>query len=126
MRAMQTLLYGVAAGDPVTFLSVLGLAFRARGLTLFERRAHDWLACPVLTASAARSADIGVPTSPDQRSHCLTAIDMLRGLVIVIMPVDHVRDFFLAGAQQDPMTDPNVTVRTMTIGTINGVFGARG
>jgi uncharacterized membrane protein len=35
---------------------------------------------------------------------------MLRGLVIVIMALDHVRDFFLAGAQQDPMTDPNVTV----------------
>jgi uncharacterized membrane protein len=35
---------------------------------------------------------------------------MLRGLVIVIMAIDHVRDFFLAGAQQDPMTDPNVTL----------------
>jgi uncharacterized membrane protein len=64
---------------------------------------------PALTASVARS-DVGVATSLDQRSYRLTAIDMLRGLVIVIMAIDHVRDFFLAGALQDPMTDPNVTV----------------
>jgi uncharacterized membrane protein len=39
---------------------------------------------------------------------------MLRGLVIVIMALDHVRDFFLAGAQQDPMTDPDVTLAVFT------------
>ncbi len=49
-------------------------------------------------------------TAPDQRAYRLTSLDMLRGLVIVIMALDHVRDFFLAGALQDPMTDPNVTV----------------
>jgi len=43
-----------------------------------------------------------------QRSYRLTSIDLLRGLVIVIMAIDHTRDFFLAGAQQDPTTDPNV------------------
>ena len=63
-----------------------------------------------MTASVATSTDLGAATSPDQRSYRLTAIDMLRGLVIVIMAIDHVRDFFLAGAQQDPMSDPNVTV----------------
>ena len=33
---------------------------------------------------------------------------MLRGLVIIIMAMDHVRDFFMQGAQQDPMSDPDV------------------
>lgn len=46
---------------------------------------------------------------PDQRSYRLSSIDMLRGLIIVIMALDHVRDFVLAGAMQDPMQDPNVT-----------------
>ena len=46
---------------------------------------------------------------PDHRAYRLEAIDMLRGLVIVIMAIDHVRDFFLFGTEQDPMADPNIT-----------------
>ena len=34
---------------------------------------------------------------------------MLRGLVIVIMALDHVRDFVMAGSLQDPLSDPNVS-----------------
>ncbi len=45
----------------------------------------------------------------DQRAYRLTSIDMLRGLVIIIMALDHVRDYFMAGAVQDPMGDPNVS-----------------
>jgi uncharacterized membrane protein len=63
----------------------------------------------VMTAPAAGSTVIAA-LSADQRAYRLTAIDMLRGLVIVIMAIDHVRDFFLAGAQQDPMADPDVAV----------------
>ena len=45
----------------------------------------------------------------DVRAYRLSSIDMLRGLAIVIMAIDHVRDFFLAGATQDPMADPNIS-----------------
>jgi uncharacterized membrane protein len=47
--------------------------------------------------------------SRDARSYRLTSIDFLRGLVIVIMAIDHVRDFFLANAMQDPMNQADVS-----------------
>jgi len=34
---------------------------------------------------------------------------MVRGLVIVIMALDHVRDFTMLGTDRDPMTDPNIS-----------------
>src|SRR6478609_6401706 len=43
----------------------------------------------------------------DQRAYRLTSIDMLRGLVIVIMALDHTRDFFSQSMTIDPMSDPN-------------------
>ncbi len=46
--------------------------------------------------------------SRDARSYRLTSFDMLRGLVIIIMALDHSRDFFLQGMVQDPMTQPDV------------------
>jgi uncharacterized membrane protein len=54
---------------------------------------------------AARSV---VAAAGDVRAYRLSGIDMLRGLAIVVMALDHVRDFFLAGAVQDPMADPNI------------------
>ena len=52
----------------------------------------------------------------DKRAYRLGEIDMIRGLVIVLMAIDHVRDNFLFGAVQDPTSDPNVTA---------GVFATR-
>ena len=48
--------------------------------------------------------------SRDARSYRLTNIDMLRGLVIVIMAIDHVRDFFMVSNVQDPMAQPDVPI----------------
>ena len=45
----------------------------------------------------------------DARAYRLTGIDMLRGIAIVIMAIDHVRDFFLAEATQDPMSNPDIS-----------------
>ena len=50
----------------------------------------------------------GVNTAADQRGYRLSSIDMLRGLVIVIMALDHTRDFFSVQMSIDPMNDPNV------------------
>ena len=46
----------------------------------------------------------------DQRAYRLTSVDMLRGLVIVIMAIDHARDFFMSSATIDPLSDPNVGI----------------
>src|SRR5215211_3259277 len=58
-------------------------------------------------ASQARAPVAARPA--DQRAYRLSAIDMVRGLVIVIMAIDHVRDFTMVGTEQDPMTNPNIT-----------------
>ena len=49
------------------------------------------------------------PVAHDRRAYRLTSIDMLRGLVIVIMALDHVRDFVMVASVQDPMSNPDVT-----------------
>jgi uncharacterized membrane protein len=46
--------------------------------------------------------------SGDQRGYRLTSIDAVRGLIIVVMALDHVRDFTMLAGTQDPMRDPHV------------------
>jgi len=52
--------------------------------------------------------DTAVPRPADQRAYRLSAIDMVRGLVIIIMAIDHVRDFTMVGTELDPMGNPNI------------------
>ncbi|MEQ1912090.1 MAG: heparan-alpha-glucosaminide N-acetyltransferase domain-containing protein, partial [Vicinamibacterales bacterium] len=42
------------------------------------------------------------------RGYRLTSIDMLRGLAIVIMAIDHVRDYVMVGGELDPMSSPDI------------------
>ncbi|HUR00819.1 MAG TPA: heparan-alpha-glucosaminide N-acetyltransferase domain-containing protein [Gemmatimonadaceae bacterium] len=44
------------------------------------------------------------------RTYRLESIDIVRGLVIIIMAIDHVRDYFNIGAEADPMANPNIGV----------------
>src|SRR3954465_15354092 len=62
---------------------------------------------PTLHAAIPVRESVGVATN---RSYRLTAIDMLRGLAIVVMASDHVRDYFLIGTEMDPMANPNISV----------------
>ncbi len=45
----------------------------------------------------------------NNRDYRLSNIDMVRGLAIVIMAIDHVRDYFMIGGARDPMSDPNAS-----------------
>jgi uncharacterized membrane protein len=61
-----------------------------------------------MTPAAVQVAEPPVTTAGAARAYRLTSIDILRGLVIVIMALDHVRDHFHHGSVQDPMEDPNI------------------
>ena len=62
---------------------------------------------PVAIASIP-SEETAAPAS-DRRAYRLSSLDIIRGLVIVVMALDHVRDFFMTAATQDPTADPNAS-----------------
>ena len=53
-------------------------------------------------------------TIPNARSYRIESIDMVRGLVIVIMALDHVRDYFMVAAEQDPTANPDIGAALFT------------
>jgi uncharacterized membrane protein len=53
------------------------------------------------------STDATAASASDRRAYRMSSLDFLRGLVIVVMALDHVRDFFMSAAVQDPTTDPS-------------------
>src|SRR5438105_3739941 len=42
----------------------------------------------------------------DRRAYRMSSLDILRGLVIVVMALDHVRDYVMISSVQDPTADP--------------------
>jgi uncharacterized membrane protein len=60
----------------------------------------------VTTASMGHS---GEPQAPrNVRAYRLTSIDMIRGLAIVIMAIDHARDYFMVGGEANPLANPKI------------------
>ena len=65
---------------------------------------HSTVASPPLPSFETTAA----PAS-DRRAYRMPSLDLLRGLVIVVMALDHVRDFVMTAAVQDPTADPTTS-----------------
>jgi uncharacterized membrane protein len=61
---------------------------------------------PTVASPSIHSTETTAAPTFDRRAYRMSALDMLRGLVIVAMALDHVRDYFMTAAVQDPTSDP--------------------
>src|SRR5262245_35879724 len=55
-----------------------------------------------VTNQPIHSTETDTAPRADRRAYRMSSLDLLRGLVIVVMALDHVRDFVMSGAVQDP------------------------
>jgi uncharacterized membrane protein len=51
------------------------------------------------------STELDAASQSDRRAYRMASLDILRGLAIVLMALDHVRDFVMFGSVQDPTAD---------------------
>jgi uncharacterized membrane protein len=64
---------------------------------------------PTIASTISSTTAATAAPASDRRSYRMSSLDLLRGLVIVVMALDHVRDYFMLSAVQDPTADPNVS-----------------
>src|SRR5262245_42165655 len=64
---------------------------------------------PAIAISSIGLAEAHTAPVSDRRAYRLSSLDILRGLAIVLMALDHVRDFVMVAAVQDPTSDPNAS-----------------
>jgi uncharacterized membrane protein len=63
-----------------------------------------------LTAMKSNPSTEATPVlATDKRAYRMSSLDILRGLAIVIMALDHVRDFVMTAAVQDPTAAPGAS-----------------
>jgi uncharacterized membrane protein len=63
---------------------------------------------PVAASLPIGSLEADAAPVSDRRAYRMSSIDILRGLVIVLMALDHVRDYVMVGSIQDPTRDPAI------------------
>ena len=59
-----------------------------------------------IVEAEVREVSANVRAPADRRAYRMASLDILRGLVIVVMALDHVRDYLMTGSTQDPTFDP--------------------
>ena len=78
----------------------------AAGCSAIAIHGYTW---PSVTPAIQEAVLITRAEDSNRRAYRLSSIDVVRGLVIVIMAIDHVRDYFNIGGEVDPMANPRIS-----------------